>query len=360
MTPDLDKGGAQVQLKNIVLESKVNGLSVEVINLGSSNSDLARVLDSNNIKVHNLNVGVNGILSAIKFIALYFHKNKNNSILLQSWMYHCNLLSVMCKMFKRDLKIIWSIRRSDIPSKKNTRIIAYLCSKFSHIIPNVILTNSLSGMKNHINYGFCENKMRFLPNLIDTDKHNFDFSDRLSIRNELGIPEKDIVLISVGRLNYDKGYDIACEALSGLKYKCHYIFIGRDVSKIDFKKYHINKNVKINLIEEVSDPTPYFSASDIFILPSRTEGFPNVLVEAMSNGKYCICTDVGDTKSIMRSESNIVAKENSRELLKKINEAMDMSKSSRDKVSQALKKLAFDNYSKEKVFKNYLSIYYDL
>jgi hypothetical protein len=75
------------------------------------------------------------------------------------------------------------------------------------------------------------------------------------------------------------------------------------------------KDIKINNIYQevifvkkqgIIDISKYFSYLDLYVLCSKTEGFPNILGEAIINGIHVLSTDVGDAKLILPSRRNIV------------------------------------------------------
>ena len=112
----------------------------------------------------------------------------------------------------------------------------------------------------------------------------------------------------VGRFHPDKGQTDLLKFLNAfsiaypnLNWKL--IFIGTGMSESNSVLInHISSN---NLEDHVilagphEDIHRYYSAFDLFLLPSRTESFPNTLIEALSCECLCIATDVGDVPSIL-------------------------------------------------------------
>ena len=67
----------------------------------------------------------------------------------------------------------------------------------------------------------------------------------------------------------------------------------------------------------IFDIAKYFSYLDLYILCSKTEGFPNILGEAIINGVNTISTDVGDAKLMLSSKLNLAPNDNDQKFSKK-------------------------------------------
>jgi len=94
--------------------------------------------------------------------------------------------------------------------------------------------------------------------------------------------------------------------------------------------------------------------ADIFVLPSYTEGFPNVVVEAMSLARPIIATDVGAIPEMLADNCGIVIPvKNTDELRAAIQELIE-NPEHRNQMGRAAFKKAADSYTLEKVFAKYL------
>ena len=128
---------------------------------------------------------------------------------------------------------------------------------------------------------------------------------------------KNSIIISVGKLQKQKGFDILIRAFSKLhqKYPQWTIIIlgeGKSRPGLENLRKSFGLESKILLPGKVSTPIPYLEQADIFILPSRYEGFSNALCEAMACGKAVIATDCPGNRAIIRDGTDglLVPREN--------------------------------------------------
>lgn len=120
--------------------------------------------------------------------------------------------------------------------------------------------------------------------------------------------EKENWVIGVGRLSYEKGFDRLIEAFAEIKdYKdWKLILVGdgpeREKLKMQVEKIGIEKRVVF--LGARKDVDQLLSRSKIFVIPSRCEGFPNALCEAMASPLPCISFDSISASDIIESRVN--------------------------------------------------------
>ena len=113
-----------------------------------------------------------------------------------------------------------------------------------------------------------------------------------------GRPDRQQTLLCVGRLNHEKGMDIAIQAFAKADPEGWQLLIageGPERGRLEALIEQLALGARVSLIGESSQVAELMSKCAVFLLPSRSEGFPNALCEAMSAGMACICfADLND------------------------------------------------------------------
>ncbi len=138
-----------------------------------------------------------------------------------------------------------------------------------------------------------EKKGIIIKNCIDVTKYAFNQENREKIRKEFDIEEGDIVIGNVGRLAEAKNQKFLIEIVSKIEEKNIKLMIVGDGPL----KQELIKNIEEHRIQDRvilagnrDNVNEILSAFDLFLLPSRNEGFGIVLLEAQANGLRCIAS----------------------------------------------------------------------
>ena len=129
--------------------------------------------------------------------------------------------------------------------------------------------------------GISANKIHIIPNPLCIDAN----SNRAL--------NKESIILAVGRLHKDKQFDLLIEAYasSNVMWPLYIIGEGEERSFLESKIRNLGLNNRVFLLGNNTEIDRLYARASIFILSSRTEGFPNVLLEAMSFGCACISTN---------------------------------------------------------------------
>lgn len=127
-------------------------------------------------------------------------------------------------------------------------------------------------------------------------------------RSLLGLPPDTFLCLYVGRLMPGKGIDTLISAFATVSRRHPHarlwlVGTGPDEGKVRARVAALGLTGTVALTGYSSDPTVYFTACDLFILPSRYESFSYVLLEAMLHAKPCIATHVGAIPEVVGADA---------------------------------------------------------
>lgn len=133
-------------------------------------------------------------------------------------------------------------------------------------------------------------------------------SVRVSKRQELGLRDNEICLMGIGRVAPQKGFDYAIRALAMLveKYPDVKLVLIGDGDIEYYRKIAVECNVSDRVIFTGfrKDIHELVQAMDIFWLPSRSEGIPNTMLEAMSAHKPVVVFDIAGVAEVVKNGQN--------------------------------------------------------
>ncbi len=133
---------------------------------------------------------------------------------------------------------------------------------------------------------------------VGVDLSKFDTKKNVNppdFRNSICCKSEDILLLSVGELNDNKNQSIVIRAMSKLKKdKVHYIVAGQGGKKKELLNLAEKLGVKdrVHLLGYRSDVLQIYREADIFVFPSKREGLPSSIMEAMASGKPCVVSRI--------------------------------------------------------------------
>ena len=156
-------------------------------------------------------------------------------------------------------------------------------------------------------------KTEYVPGVgIDLIKFNNVDCNKKRMRNELGLMNTDIMLLSVGELNENKNHIIVIEALGMIKKECpnifkklYYFVAGDGKNKLVIEKLAEKKGIRehVKLLGVVDNIPEFLSIANIFLLPSKREGLNVSLMEAMASGLPCIVSDIRGNRDLIRDDA---------------------------------------------------------
>lgn len=152
--------------------------------------------------------------------------------------------------------------------------------------------------------GVPSDKIVVIPNGVNTDL--FKPMDQAECRRKLELPLDKKMVLFAGNLVKIKGVETLVDAFAGLRVSALLVLVGdgplEDMLRVKVKKLGIEDRIIFAGRKAHNEIRYYMNACDIFCLPSHNEGCPNVLIEAISCGKYVVATKVGGIPEIIDSD----------------------------------------------------------
>ncbi len=150
-----------------------------------------------------------------------------------------------------------------------------------------------------------ERKTFLIPRGVDTAKFQPGAAARPGMRQRLGTPPGARVVLAVGHVLPVKGHDLLLEAVRGLEGV--EVWIAGSMANQEHaervRRLAQSNGLagKVRLLDSVEDVAGLHAEADLFVHPSRQEGCPVALLEAMASGMACIATDVAGSQDVIES-----------------------------------------------------------
>jgi glycosyltransferase involved in cell wall biosynthesis len=229
--------------------------------------------------------------------------------------YLTDLVTVPLKPWFPSTKIVWGIRSSNRDLSRFdwfTRTSYKLTFRLSRFA-DAVIANSRVGGNDHIAQGYSRAKVVVIPNGIDTQRFRPDPEARRHVRSEWGIQDHEQVIGIVGRLDSVKDHPTFLQAASLLaQERKHLRFVCVGEGPVEYRDSLHQLTRSFKLTEHViwsdgrSDMPAVFTALDLLVSSSISEGFSNVIAEAMACGVPCVATNVGDSAWLMGNIGEVV------------------------------------------------------
>ena len=186
-----------------------------------------------------------------------------------------------------------------------------------------------------LSFGVVSEKIKIISNGVDATC--FYSIDKSIAREQIGVPHRGKILLTVGNLTHGKGIDRVLNGLKDLQRKhgpIIYYIAGSSGAAGDYTRELEKTIISLGLNDNVvflgqinhSQLVYWYNAADIFCLPSRSEGCPNVLMEALSCGCPSVSTNVGMVSEILvQNEMGQLSENNGNDFIHALDTALSNS-----------------------------------
>jgi len=282
---------------------------------------------------------------------------------VQTWLYHADMLGGIAARLAGIDKVFWGIHCSNVPlGNKTTKWVMKINSLLSRFIPEKIVAVAEMSKINHIKHGYMASKFSVIQNGFTVGQNDVS-SDQSEFRQKFNVSGSSFLIGVVGRYHPDKGQDVLLSALAQLRNDDRWccMMVGRGCDQQNAELVALISSFgledRIRLVGEQDNVVRFMDNFDVFCLPSRSEAFPMALGEAMTRRCCCIATDVGDCRTLLFDAGLIVPPGDAEKLASALVQSMEMTPEQRE----ALGSIALDRidrfFSIQRTRDKYLALY---
>jgi len=348
--PRLDTGGAERVMINIINHLNRANFNISLV-LFNSDGLLMEHLNSD-ITVYNLKLS--SVAKGIPKLLFTIYKIKPD--ILFSGIGNLNLyISIFIPIMRYILpNIRWIARQASIltlnnQAEKSPKMYEFLYKRVYKNYDKIVCQSQYMQRDLIENYNFPKEKSIVINNPIDNQN-----IERLSKEIiEYPFDKSSIKLISVGGLRYEKRHDLLLQAFAKLDNRYSLLIIGDGIKRDELKGLarELKIDKRVAFLGYIKNPYPFIQNADIFILTSKYEGFPNVLLEANLLGKPIVSfNSIGGVSEIIKNGINgILVPYKDIDALAKAIESIN----SKTFNSEIIRDMTIDKYSIDFIIKKY-------
>ena len=352
-----DIGGAERQLLELAKHIDKSKYDVTIYIMYARELDsVAKSIDG--VKFIDLKKGSR--YDIFPFLKRYKNSLEEEQIdVIYSYLVEMNLFSLLARrVSKRDMKVIWGFRSSNMDLKKLGKfpqLLFWLQKIFSPYVDKII-SNSHASVDFHKNMGYELSKCEVVHNGIDIDRFRPNSDEKRAFRDKHNLKDDDIAIGISARVNVMKGYPILSKAMRKLmseddRVRLFVVGGGEDEILKECKDIlgEYGKRV-VWFGAQNSVESSFYNGLDIYVSSSIFgEGFSNSIAEAMCCEVPVVTTDVGDSKIVV-GDCGIVVKGNSVDEL--YNGLKKMIEVDRKELGKCSRERIVNNFSIQKMVEN--------
>jgi glycosyltransferase involved in cell wall biosynthesis len=361
----LDVGGAERMLYQLVgqLDPKeFDNQVVSLIPLGAIGAQIRALgIPVTSLEMRPGRPTLKGLLQLVSIL------RQARPHILQTWLYHADLLGLLAGKLAHVPVILWNIRNSNMEFGRYRPLSGFVvrtCALLSRY-PQGVVVNSRAGEAAHRELGYRPRFWRLIPNGVDSERFRPDSLARARIRSELQLQDEDLLVGMIARYDPMKGFGVFLQAareIAAAHPHVHFLLAGPNV---DAANRELLQQVgasrlreRVHLLGYRSDVQPILAALDVLVSASVFgEGFSNTVLEAMACGVPCVVTDVGDSGWIVGETGAVVPPRDASALAQACLKLMRLSSAERARLGDRARQRAVTNFDIQDSITAYKTLY---
>lgn len=311
---ELNVGGAEIMLQRLVSRMDRQRFSNTVVSMTSA-GPIGALIRAEGTPVSDLGMP-DGVPSPVGALRLWTLLRRERPHILQTWLYHADLLGLLVGRTAGVPTIVWNLRCSDLDLTRYSRTLRWVvkaCGSLS-ALPEAIVANSEAGREHHARIGYRPRRWVLLPNGVDLETFRPNTSARQRLRAELGLSSKTPLIGLVARFDPMKDHRTFLEAAALLhrsRPDVHFMLAGLGLDSPNRRLADWLEELGIapavHLLGVRHDIHALMAGLDIATSSSAFgEGFPTAIAEAMACGVPCVVTNVGDSAVLVGDTGRVV------------------------------------------------------
>ena len=369
-------GGGALQCRSLVQHLSNEGVIVEVLarTLQKGNSGLEYI---DGIPVHRI-PGVNGTFARRMTIAAHLvqelNKMRNRIDIVHTHGFMPEVVVAARALNKKVVQKVTLLGLDDGLSVRNRKLGVVEHRIFSS--SEVLVAPSQAALYSTLLSGIEPAKMLSIANGVDTELFSpASLQEKLNARKAVGLKPRDFVILFVGAIDHRKGVDLLLDALAKarpqLPNSTRVLLLGPAVSPAGGNGFHGTWEERIRhaglqgivtMEGHKYNISEYYKSADLFVLPSRAEGQPNALLEAMASGLPCVVNELkGITDQLIQNKKSgyVVNCEDSALFAARLVQ-LSRCKNFRKEMGNRARRHITDHHDMRTIAKQYFNIYQQL
>lgn len=359
----LQVGGAELALARLVGDMDPNRFTTHVVALGPDGPVGAQLREAGHrVTALGATDARATVRAASRLVRLLRAERPD---VVQTWLYHSDVLAGLVARALRTPAVVWSLRSSDLHPdafKAGTTRVAHLEARLSGRVPHAIVCGSEAARRFHEHLGFASDRMLVIPNGVE--RPVLPAGTRERVRTQLGLPPNAPVLVRLGRLHPHKDYPGLLTALGSLAQRypeLHVVLAGdglvRDDPALAALVAATGMSERIHLLGRRDDVPQLLAAADLSCSSSTGEGFPNAVAEAMAARLPVVTTDVGDSAHVVGDTGFVVPPRDPAALAAALAQALDMAPEERARRATAARRRVEEHFPVDLMARRHEELY---